>query len=383
MRALLQGLVLMSVASVLCFFAAEGIVRLFVDPVDFLRPELLDDPVLRWRVPPHSASHDAWGYRNREVPNRIDVVTVGDSVTYGVGARARRSWPAVLAEVSGRSVYNLALGGYGPVDYRALVEEKALSLDPDAIVVGFYLGNDLMDAFRSVYTMEHWAALRDPGWAGETAGPRAVSEADTRAPVQRHFFAGELRRWAGRNFVLYRMGGLALGDVLRGMVLDRKTPGETNLSLLRRPDGSLWAALHPQYLSESYDLEDPRLREGMRQSLVALGAIADLCGERGVRLLVVLLPTRLRVFAEEAARQPRLQNAELIAQLARDEAAAGDEIAGWLDAHGVAYVDSLSALRSRIQTQGLYGPASDNHPHAGGYRVIGEAVAAALDADAG
>jgi hypothetical protein len=38
----------------------------------------------------------------------------GDSHTFGNTATMNDSWPSVVARVTGREVYNLGLGGYGP-----------------------------------------------------------------------------------------------------------------------------------------------------------------------------------------------------------------------------------------------------------------------------
>ena len=79
------------------------------------------DPVLGRRLAPGAAGHDRWGFRNREVPPRGDVVTIGDSQTYGVGVPRLHSWPAQLAEITGRHVYNAALPGYSPIQYYELL----------------------------------------------------------------------------------------------------------------------------------------------------------------------------------------------------------------------------------------------------------------------
>ena len=113
----------------------------------------MPDETLRYRVEPYTAAHDGWGYRNRYVPDRADIVAIGDSQTYGTSALAKYSWPSTLKRVTGREVYNLSLGGYGPAEYFYLMEHKALLLKPDLIIAGFYLGNDLADTYTAVYTV--------------------------------------------------------------------------------------------------------------------------------------------------------------------------------------------------------------------------------------
>ena len=67
------------------------------------------------------------------------------------------SWPYVLGRLSGRDVYNMALGGYGPNQYFELLSTKAVILRPQTIIVGLYMGDDFENAFLITYGLEHWA----------------------------------------------------------------------------------------------------------------------------------------------------------------------------------------------------------------------------------
>src|SRR4029077_3346139 len=115
----------------LCEFTA----RLVLNPADFLRLEVVHDDVLG-AVPSPSAmaAFDRWGFRNPRVPESADIVAVGDSHTYGNSARMVDSWPYVLSRLTGRKIYNMGLGGYGPNQYFYLSKTKALSLKPKMII---------------------------------------------------------------------------------------------------------------------------------------------------------------------------------------------------------------------------------------------------------
>src|SRR5919198_6291763 len=143
--ALLGGMLALSVA--LALLLGEGLARLVLVPVDYLMATPVFDPILGIRLEPGASGHDQWGFRNREIPHRVDVVTIGDSHTYGVGVPRRSSWPAQLSELTGRQVYNAALAGYSPVQYYELLRRYALRLKPSVVVVGFYFGNDLPEAY--------------------------------------------------------------------------------------------------------------------------------------------------------------------------------------------------------------------------------------------
>ena len=93
---------LLVVLTLIALIACESIARFFMDPVDYLKPPLVYDDVLGHRIEPGSGGHDEWGYRNKNVPESSDIVAIGDSQTYGIGATSTDAWPAVLAEFTGR-----------------------------------------------------------------------------------------------------------------------------------------------------------------------------------------------------------------------------------------------------------------------------------------
>src|SRR6516225_10214043 len=130
MKSILGNIVLFLISVTVALVAAEFAARIFLDPVDYLKPTLVVDDFLDHRVVGHTGGHDAWGFRNREVPSRAEIVCIGDSMTYGVAARARDSWPAALAKMRGATTYNMSLGGYGPIQYLYLMRTQAVELHP-------------------------------------------------------------------------------------------------------------------------------------------------------------------------------------------------------------------------------------------------------------
>jgi hypothetical protein len=111
---------------------------------------VINDPALGYRMSPFYPEHDERGYRNPKGSNPTDIVAIGDSTTYGFGVPVNGSWPAQLAELSARPVYNAGVGGYGPCEYGQVANEL-LAGHPKVVVLVIYLGNDLIDAYRSVY----------------------------------------------------------------------------------------------------------------------------------------------------------------------------------------------------------------------------------------
>lgn len=162
------------------------------------------------RIEPNTGAHDLWGFRNKEVPQSADIVAIGDSHTYGISTKASYSWPSILQRLTGRTVYNLSLGGYGPVEYYFLLKTKALTLSPSLVVVGLYLGNDISNAYGSAYGNDYWKSLRRADFKPEQKIMRFKADIQT--------FTYKLSQWLPGNSVLYRLiSSSVLGDELRNL----------------------------------------------------------------------------------------------------------------------------------------------------------------------
>src|SRR5262249_56733925 len=116
-------------------------------PPQFVGAPFLPDAELEKRGNPRFPEHDANGFRNRDVPDTTDIVAIGDSQTYGTSVAFDEVWPRVLEKLTSCRVYNMALGGYGPLHY-AILAESALRFKPRLMLVGIYFGNDFYDNWR-------------------------------------------------------------------------------------------------------------------------------------------------------------------------------------------------------------------------------------------
>ena len=380
MGLLLARLGLAAAAFAVSLLVGEFAVRLVIDPVNYLRPEVVPDPVLKLRVEAGSAGHDAWGFRNAQVPERVDLVAVGDSQTYGNNAPATEAWPHWLGRASGKSVYNLSLGAYGPFEYLHLLWTRAFQLSPEEVIVGFYLGNDLWDAYHSAYTVEHWLEYRDPDrrelWAQEEERVDPTGVAGLNRPPQGSPGV-RVRHWLRGRSVLYRLVTVSFGDWVRPLEMKYFYRSRTDMMQLTDADGRLVTTLNPQHRFPGVDLEDARIREGLRLTVVALGAMAEACRRRQVAFAVILIPTKIRVFADRAMQAATPSQAETIEKLVRYESEARDTVAAALAAAGIRYVDVTPALIARGEER-LYRRTPDGHPVSRGYEVIGRRAAVVL-----
>lgn len=356
---------------------AEVAARFLVDPADFLNVAPVHDQFLGHKIAAGAAGHDALGFRNREVPPQANIVAIGDSMTYGSGAPRDGAWPQQLAVLGGDTVYNMGLGGYGPLQYLHLAGGLAKQFKPRQLLVSFYFGNDFVDAYMAPQNLPHWQSWRQSTAAVPAA---AAASASTAAPAPQRRGAA-VRKWLSHNSVIYGM--------LRATVLEPFAAMEQKgLAAQMTPDQrmswsdpaapSVMTVFTPQQRASVQDPSQPNVREGMQITQRAFAAIKDEADRQGVPLMVVLIPTREKAYcaylnATGATLPPAYQ------QLCQIEEANKAELVQALNAKGIAFVDPTPALEAEVERHiQIYPPTSDGHPTALGHKAIAESVLAAL-----
>jgi lysophospholipase L1-like esterase len=349
---------------------AEGILRLVFEPVDYLAPYLVRDKVVRHRVEANSAGHDSWGFRNRSVPKQSEIVAIGDSMTYGIAATAANSWPATLQRLSGKSVYNLGLGGYGPVEYLYLLENNAVQLNPSTIIVGFYFGNDLMDAFYLTYRRPHWKHLRSPGFADEPDEP--IRDNDQGVSL------GNFRSFLSHNSILYRSAMLSFGEILRFVELKYVSKPEAGITIFERPQFGVRTGFTPVEVLNNLDANDPRTTEGLRITLKMFREMNQFCAAKGIAFHVVLIPTKERAFSQYIDRDDvHLSHQAEIHKLIKNEREFSTLIKQSFDENQISYIDVTEVLEGAV-SKNIYPSNQDGHPNKDGYEIIAKEVMAKL-----
>ena len=362
MKKFIKIVLVVLVSIIVSLAAAEGLSRLFLDPIDFLKPTRVYDPALRYSIEPGTGAHDKWGFRNKSVPVKADIVAVGDSHTYGISATAEDSWPSALAKIRGETVYNMALGGYGPAEYFYLMADKAIRLAPGYVIVGFYLGNDLRDSFNAVYSVGLWERMRAPGFS--------VKEADDDdAPGESGAGLGE---WLAEHSVFYRLiSSSFIGDNLRQM---RRLKRGEEIVMFEDSSTGIKTGFTPERRLRGLDLEDPEVKEGLRLSLEFFNRMNMLLEGTDTKFLVVIIPTKESVYAEYIEGDKSLPASEKLDRLIANEREVNAEVKEYFDAHGIAYVDVLGALSQKAGSEQLYPANFGGHTNGNGYRIIAETI---------
>jgi hypothetical protein len=357
------------------------------------------------RPNPRMPGLDSAGWRNASRPERADAVAIGDSQTYGDEVAREDAWPQLLSERSGRVVYNMGLGGYGPVEYERLLDE-ALALSPPVVLVGYYTGNDLADAYLSAYPRGLAPELRSQD-AELVARCKAL---DARADIKRDWertndarkgrsgnaFRRALERFDDNSRVLALLRAVAhvvhprpprdYADVgAKDFAELRERAAEAGGGLLLPfSDPPLQTVLTPVARRAVIDTGDPRVEEGLRIGIGALERMQRRCAASGCRIAVVGIPSKELVFAERVLAGGAVQNTAL-AELALRETLVWERIRAALSRAGIPLIHTLPRLRAEVAAgRNPYRDDWNGHPVALGDAAIAEAVLASgvLEQDA-
>ena len=123
--------------------------------VHHVRPSFIfsSDSYNRFRPPPNTQDYDfqlnSLGFKDLEPADpkqAYRVVAIGDSFAYGVVPYAH-NYLTVLDDLLDRQgkpveVVNMGIPRLDVLDYRQLLFDEGLGLDPDFVLVGFFIGND-------------------------------------------------------------------------------------------------------------------------------------------------------------------------------------------------------------------------------------------------
>lgn len=92
--------------------------------------------------------HDYGHYDIQPDPGNLGrplIASISDSFAYGTVPLPFHFTSMAEENLAGSEFYNMGYPETGPSDYRYLLTEEALGLDPDLVVVNLFLGNDLTD----------------------------------------------------------------------------------------------------------------------------------------------------------------------------------------------------------------------------------------------
>jgi lysophospholipase L1-like esterase len=290
---------------------------------------------------PQSFTTDARGFRNMRDLARAEVALVGDSYVEGAYVSDDETAAVALAALTGSAVANLGRSGYGTLQQLEVLRRFALPLKPRAIFWFFFEGNDLYDD----ETFENAVAyLRAHGDYGEPQGRRRMEQ------LREVSFSVNAFRLLRRSLdAAVPVGALSFGWF-------RDAQGRREKVFFHRDAGSFG------------DFEAQRFAKAQ----AAFRAGASACRDSGVELVLVFIPTKLRVLGPycEFPRGGPCRDWKGWDLDAR--------FRGFCEAEGLRLLDLSGPMHAAAAAGRLLYAAEDTHWNASGHRFVAELLAEAL-----
>jgi hypothetical protein len=343
---------------------------------------------------PHCPEHDVRGYRNPSALSEAEIVTLGDSWTYGLEVPSDASWPRVLSHQLHRQVYNMALPESGPLQNRKILGQ-ALELHPKIVIFGFYFGNDLLDDFVYAQTTGRLAEFLSPKDIADIDEVGGVDSLEHKAyihlnravmaspPQQLEYSFGlsRIRRWLAKNSRLYgflrSIKNIWFDPHPLGLpALDpRYEDAVAGISEGQRPyvepfsEGGWKTIFTTPWRLAAVDLSDIRVRAGLSIANQAMLEMNRICNDNRIHFIVVLQPTKETIFwakTRDPSRYNRYGNLVVYENKVRVE------LKNFFKENHIDFVDPLSRLQ-KSDVQPSFENA-DGHPNIVGQKLIGDTV---------
>ena len=274
---------------------------------------------------------DEHGFRNRPGLRRAELVFIGDSYTEAAQVAELDTFVQRVAVTSGLNVVNLGRGAYGPQQAFIVLRRYGLAYQPRVVFWQFFEGNDLSDAY---------------------------------------------------NFALWQQTGGQSTRSLYSRLLDNSLLNQLlSLTLLPQPIIPVATLRYTDQTEQAlalryrYQPQQPeQMAVGMDETLKAIEMGFRLCQDQGIRLVLVFIPSMVRVmeswltFNDAAQRERYLPGSTGRAQ--RDFSSHLQQLCQQL---GCPYLDALPALRSQAarDNKRIYIP-NDEHVDVMGHQVLAQ-----------
>jgi SGNH hydrolase-like domain, acetyltransferase AlgX len=300
----------------------------------------------------HVSSYAWWGgrvgFRSPQPDSgAVEAVALGDSFTFCF-TEIDDCWTSILAQQTGLNLSNLGQPVTGSVShariYYDFVAKPELRLRQPRLVLWQFYGNDYNDDY----------GLASLNGTAKTP-PKPVSSSP---PLPQ----SSLAVWLRKNSAIY----LIVSSLIRG-----KDAGvEQFVDPYHTSAGNVDLWFGQGYIRQSFDMAEPRNREGEELSRQAILQTRDLVEKNGGKFVVIVMPTKEEVYrplteplmgkaAVDAIAEPRLR------------------LLDFCTAQKLTCFDLLPKLQEQSSIQ-LYYP-TDQHLNAQGNHVVAAAIAELLE----
>lgn len=295
--------------------------------------------------PDFNAVHhtDGLGFRNAwPWPKTVDIVTLGDSLTFGYGVEDADTWPALIDRALPHlRVVNLGLIGASPEQYVRVYETFGAALEPQVVVVGMYPDNDFWDA-----------DLFADWWESKAGGSYMVWRNLGRLkPTDKGLkrLTKQAKTFLNQHSLLYH-----LADYARKLYRGRNSAEPKSLRLADGTQMYLWPSHFASRITGAKS-DQP----AFQFVLQALTRLRELTAQQGVHLIVVIQPSKEQLYTPllgETVPDPNTPLIEALTQL------------------GIDYLDLTPAFQEKVESGKALFFQLDTHPNRQGYALIAQEI---------
>ena len=311
---------------------------------------------------------DSDGFHNDAVPERADIVAVGDSLTFGESVKTLESWPALLKNRLGVSIYNTGISGYCPPQELIVLKEYGLPKKPRIVLWEFFGGGDLLES-------ERWHDYQERGGSFFGSLQARQNPFPYNRPLVKLLVTWAKGRARERALPFYpEPESITAGGVAKPIIFDRWT-----FNLQARSREKTEASL------------------GWRVTCEALKKGKRLCDEAGTRMVFIYIPDKLAIYSKYVLDQwdrekmlkfarpaltdlPGVTADEFIEDLRHNLNNQRDLLREFCGANGIEFIDLQEPLQQCLDGGTWPYYCYDTHLNAVGNRVAAETIASYLEA---
>ncbi len=214
---------------------------------------------------------DQYGFPNAGVPAEADIVALGDSFTMGADVEQGRCWVDHLSRLTGWTVWNLGVGGFGVSQEVEVYRRYGTAVPAWGVVVGVCGINDLVDE-------ENYARFKA---SGMTVKEWAYWQAGQVYPRRSFGFVQLVRKWSLQG----RMARFR--DVVA-------PPEDLAPVWTSHRDGPARVSYYPHYQVQAYRVSTlgPSAYAPVTAMVASLRVLAEECRTQGRLLGVLYFPIK-------------------------------------------------------------------------------------------
>jgi lysophospholipase L1-like esterase len=351
----------------------------------FIPPPAVPGPLHRFAF--HT---DAEGFRNHAVRDRFDIAALGDSFTDAMTMAAEHSWPVQLEQISGASVQNYGIAGFGPQQELLVLKEAVAPHRPRTVVLAFFAGNDIFDseAFDKFQKSGGLQRREAQGWRIKSV----VSRAD------QWFVTSALR--AGGNWLNSRTGPVSAAEANPAPPVVVAAPPPPTQPTFDRGIFSVpvaghvlqWAFMPPYLNTLNFSREQIAARPGWRLTREAILDMQTTSASFGANFVVMFIPFKSQVYLPLLDRhfsREQLQAAfgysierygpVVVDRMYANRLAQNELMQRFCAEAGIPFLDLTPIFSERVESTGenVYFP-DESHLNEAGEALVAERLAAFL-----